>query len=126
MTFYLKSKKDFLMSTNNGNKPLTEEQPLPTEIRQPIGNAFQSEEIVQQNIGKAEVHNFNISQKPIETDFWIYRIVVGGLTSTVLGCLIGAIALQISNRPTPELLTALGTGSLGALSGLLAPSPVKK
>ncbi|WP_414583213.1 hypothetical protein [Scytonema sp. PCC 10023] len=113
------------MSTNNGNKPLTE-QPLASEIKQPIGNAFQSEEIVQQNIGRAEVHNFNISQKPIETDFWIYRIIVGGLTSTVLGCLIGAIALQVSNRPTPELLTALGTGSLGALSGLLAPSPVKK
>ncbi|KAB8314150.1 hypothetical protein SD81_039830 [Tolypothrix campylonemoides VB511288] len=114
------------MSNNNGNKPLTEEQPLSSEIRQPIGNGFHSEEIVQQNIGRAEVHNFNISQKPIETDFWIYRIVVGGLISTVLGCLIGAIALQVSNRATPELLTALATGSLGALSGLLAPSPVKK
>lgn len=114
------------MSANNGNQPVTQEQPLPSQIRQPIGNTFQGDEIVQQNIGRAEVHNVNISEKPIETDFWIYRIVVAGLTSTVLGCLIGTIGLQISNKPTPELLTALGTGSLGALSGLLAPSPVKK
>jgi hypothetical protein len=114
------------MSTNNGNKQITQEQLLSGEMSQPIDNTLLSKEILQQNIGRAELQNYNFFQKPIETDFWIYRIVVGGLTSTVLGCLIGAIALQVNGKPTPELLTALGTGSLGALSGLLAPSPVKR
>ncbi len=109
------------MTTNNGTKALTQEQSLPNEVEQPIDNTFLSEKTTQNNIA-----NVNVQQKAVETDVWIYRIVVSGLTSTVLGCLIGAIGLQISNKDIPQVLTALGTGSLGALSGLLAPSPVKK
>ena len=61
--------------------------------------------------------------KPLESDFWIYRIVVAALSLTLVGCVFGAIALKANGKQTPELITGLGTGALGALAGLLAPSP---
>ena len=60
---------------------------------------------------------------PKETDPWIYRIVVGALSLTILSCIAGAVYLQANNKQMPEILIALGTGSLGGLAGLLAPSP---
>jgi len=60
---------------------------------------------------------------PLETDVWIYRIVVAALSLTLVFCVLGAIVLQVNEKKTPELLTGLGTGALGALAGLLAPSP---
>ncbi len=61
--------------------------------------------------------------KPLDNDVWIYRIVVAALSLTLVCCVIGAICLQASGHKSPELLTGLGTGALGALAGLLAPSP---
>lgn len=61
--------------------------------------------------------------KPLDNDVWIYRIVVGALSLTLVSCVIGAIYLEIKAEEVPELLTGLGTGALGALAGLLAPSP---
>jgi len=45
----------------------------------------------------------------------------------VVACLSigGAIALAILNKKIPESLVALGSASVGALAGLLAPSPNK-
>ncbi|HEY9660700.1 MAG TPA: hypothetical protein V6C65_19765 [Allocoleopsis sp.] len=60
---------------------------------------------------------------PLEGDVWTYRMIVFTLSLTVVSCIVGAIGLQINGHPTPELLTALGTGAIGALAGLLAPSP---
>lgn len=57
------------------------------------------------------------------SDVWIYRIVVAALSLTLVSCVVGAICLQIKGKEAPELLTGLGTGALGALAGLLAPSP---
>lgn len=56
-------------------------------------------------------------------DRWTYRMVVMTLALTIMGCIAGAIWLQVCGKPTPELLTALGTGAIGALAGILAPSP---
>lgn len=56
-------------------------------------------------------------------DLWTYRMVVMTLALTVIGCIAGTIWLQVCGKPTPELLTALGTGALGALAGILAPPP---
>ena len=49
--------------------------------------------------------------------------MVAALSLTLVCCVIGAIFLQVNEKKTPELLTGLGTGALGALAGLLAPSP---
>ena len=60
---------------------------------------------------------------PLQTDVWIYRIVVGALALAILGAVSGAILLAMNGRPIPELLLAVGSGAVGALAGLLAPSP---
>jgi hypothetical protein len=56
-------------------------------------------------------------------DTLIYRIVVSALGLTVLIALVGAIVLVSLNKQIPDVLTALGSAALGALGGLLAPSP---
>ena len=60
------------------------------------------------------------------TDIWIYRIVVGFLGTTLLAAIAGGIFLQINNKETPAVVTALGNGALGAMTTLLATSPMKK
>ncbi|HUI29330.1 MAG TPA: hypothetical protein VLX91_03860 [Candidatus Acidoferrales bacterium] len=62
----------------------------------------------------------------IQTDVWIYRMVVGFLGLAVLAGVIGAIILSMAGKPTPEVLVALGSAAVGALAGLLAPSPAGK
>ncbi len=58
------------------------------------------------------------------TDLWIYRIVVSSLGLVVLLVVLGAIMLAFKTDPKiPDVLTALGSAAIGALAGLLAPSP---
>lgn len=64
-------------------------------------------------------------QGPLRSDPWIYRIIVGSLSMTIIACVAGAIVLQLNEKSSPDLLTGLGTGSLGALAGLLVPSPAR-
>lgn len=70
----------------------------------------------------------NIHESPIDTDKWIYRIVVFALGATVLSIIIGVLFLvgggEIKgDTAVPTVLTAIGSAAIGALSGLLAPSP---
>jgi len=58
-------------------------------------------------------------------DTLIYRIVVGSLGLAVLIALVGAIVLASQGLEIPDVLTALGSAAVGALAGLLAPSPVR-
>lgn len=62
---------------------------------------------------------------PLQTDVWIYRIVVGALALAILGAVGGAILLAMNGRTIPEVLLAIGSGAVGALAGLLAPSPAR-
>jgi len=60
----------------------------------------------------------------LQTDVWIYRMVVGALGLAVLSALVGAIALAVNGvDKTPDILTAIGSAAVGALAGLLAPPP---
>lgn len=68
---------------------------------------------------------------PLESDVWIYRIVVSCLGLIVLAITMGVIILigqgKISDdKSVPTILTAIGSAAIGALAGLLAPSPVSK
>ena len=63
---------------------------------------------------------------PLDTDVWIYRIVAGSLGSVMLIVVIGAIYLSGIKAQTPDILTAIGSAAVGALAGLLAPSPMRK
>jgi hypothetical protein len=58
----------------------------------------------------------------IDTDPWIYRIIVTSLGLAVIISIVGAILLSIRGGDTPQILTALGSAAVGALAGLLAPS----
>lgn len=58
-------------------------------------------------------------------DNWIYRLVVLALGIAVVLVVVGAIALSFkTGSAIPELMTAIGSAAVGALAGLLAPSPV--
>jgi len=68
-----------------------------------------------------------ITESPLETDKWIYRIVVSALGLTVLFAVSGGIYLAAKQvTATPQILTALGSAAVGALAGLLAPTPGSK
>ncbi len=65
---------------------------------------------------------------PLQTDKWIYRLVVGFLGVTLILTVIGGFALVLTGQttPVPEGLIAIGSAAVGALAGLLAPSPVAR
>ncbi len=63
---------------------------------------------------------------PLQWDVWIYRIVVSTLGLTVLASIIGAIVIAMAAKELPQILVALGSAAVGALAGLLAPSPATK
>jgi hypothetical protein len=58
---------------------------------------------------------------PLETDVWVYRIVVIALAMTVFTATLGGIILAVAETDVPEILVALGSAAVGALAGLLAP-----
>ena len=60
---------------------------------------------------------------PLDTDPIIYRIVVSCLGAAMILTAFGLIALTWNNSTIPEGLVALGSAAVGALAGLLAPSP---
>ena len=62
----------------------------------------------------------------LQSDPWIYRMVVAALGFTVLSSVIGALIITgTSGASIPEGVVALGSAAVGALAGLLAPSPVR-
>jgi len=67
-------------------------------------------------------------QSPLSTDKWIYRIIVIGLSITIISIIIGVLILVGTGKITgdegvPTILTAIGSAAIGAVAGLLAPPP---
>lgn len=62
---------------------------------------------------------------PLETDNWIYRIVVIALGLIVLITISGQIYIMsvTEGKYLTEGIIALASAAVGALAGLLAPSP---
>jgi len=60
-------------------------------------------------------------------DIWIYRIVVASFAAVLVLAALGALMLAFTGRELPQsgstLFIALTSGAVGALAGLLAPSP---
>jgi hypothetical protein len=59
----------------------------------------------------------------VTPDKWIYRIIVVVLGIAVLASLVAGYSLVVQDKQVPDFFIAIGGGALGALSGLLAPSP---
>ena len=68
----------------------------------------------------------NLAASPLQTDPWVYRIVVAALGLAVLLAIIAAAILAGMGRTVPEGIIAIGSAAAGALAGLLAPSPVRQ
>lgn len=67
------------------------------------------------------------SEPAYVADKWIYRMVVGILGLAIVIAAGGALWLAVrGGGPTPEILLALGSAAVGALAGLLAPSPTQE
>ncbi|HVN24506.1 MAG TPA: hypothetical protein VMT71_11085 [Syntrophorhabdales bacterium] len=60
---------------------------------------------------------------PPQTDVWVYRIVVIALGLIVLGAMTGGIVMAARGSDLPQFIVAVGSAAVGALTGLLAPSP---
>ena len=91
--------------------PLTLRSDVPQDARDAIAEAIQG--------------------TPLSTDVWIYRAVVVILGVTVLGTVFGGLALVAvghadPNMKLPDSIVAIGSAAVGALAGLLAPSPLTR
>ena len=53
-------------------------------------------------------------------DKWIFRMVIGALSAVAI---IAMIAAMRTTGAVPDVITALGSAAIGALAGILAPSP---
>lgn len=65
---------------------------------------------------------------PLVRDAGIYYLIVGSLGLVSVAAILGAIYLSAiapagGSAQIPDVLTALGSAAIGALAGLLAPSP---
>lgn len=81
---------------------------------------------LQQKFMADPVKAVNELQAPLP-DNWVYRMVVGSLGLSILLVIIGIIIMSLFMKtiePTVStLFTAIASGAVGALAGLLAPSP---
>ncbi len=59
---------------------------------------------------------------PVVTDY-IYRVIVITLAAVAVGGLLGIVLLAATGKTVPEGLVALASAAVGAMAGLLAPSP---
>lgn len=83
-------------------------------------------EITLRNLAKDVTKN--LPPPAFVSDRWTYRIVVIALGIVCIAAIVGAIYLSAvapaGGTPNiPDVLTALGAAAIGALAGLLAPTP---
>ena len=69
-----------------------------------------------------------LSEPPLETDKWIYRIVVTALGLSALLVVVGVIVLKSIDRttPIPDAMVAIGSAAIAALAALLVPPHLQK
>ena len=81
---------------------------------------------------KAEEAKEELPARVLELDKWIYRTVVGALSFVLIAVVVGIVyrnfLAPIPNLEikVPDIITALSSACVGALAGILAPSPVAK
>lgn len=67
---------------------------------------------------------------PKETDSWIYRIIVMMLGIAIIMIIIGLVVLALTGKGDTDsqlvtIFATISSGAIGALAGLLSPSPRK-
>lgn len=112
---------------NYQNKALNEAQELVSK----------SSEIPEEK--KRELNEKLQAARPLDSDKVIYRMVVGSLGLAIIFCLVFTFVLMLQHHgmtpkegatiqelKIPEIFTAIGSAAVGALAGLLAPSPASQ
>lgn len=61
--------------------------------------------------------------RPLANDRFIYRAVVIVLSLAVMLTIVGALVFGYNGKSIPDVVVAIGSASVGALGGLLAPPP---
>ena len=61
-----------------------------------------------------------------KADTFSYRLVVATLAGAVAISLGSGMTLAVMGKPIPEIFIVIGSNAIGAISGLLAPSPNQK
>jgi hypothetical protein len=61
--------------------------------------------------------------QPLESDKWVYRIVVAALGTSALFVVVGVFALKAINATTtiPDAMVAIGSAAIAALAALIVP-----
>jgi hypothetical protein len=61
-----------------------------------------------------------------QIDHWCYRLVVAFIGSAAMMVILGLIIIALNDPDkVAPLLASMGTAALGAIAGLLAPSPIR-
>jgi hypothetical protein len=78
---------------------------------------------LQEQIKQDPVGTLRNLAQPLESDPWIYRIVVLSLGLAALGVVVGVFALKALDKTTtiPDALVAIGSAAVAALAALLVP-----
>jgi hypothetical protein len=78
---------------------------------------------LQEQIKQDPVGTLERLAEPLETDPWIYRIVVLSLGLAAVGVVAGVIVLKAIDRTIaiPDALVAIGSASVAAMAALLVP-----
>jgi hypothetical protein len=96
-----------------------------TESSTELASMVAQDAALQEQIKKDPVSTLQGLAQPLETDKWIYRIVVTSLGLSSILVVIGVFALKALDSKTnvPDALVAIGSASIAAMAALLAPSP---
>ncbi|MEG4322576.1 MULTISPECIES: hypothetical protein [unclassified Microcoleus] len=79
--------------------------------------------------------NINLGRQPsftlelimmYKSDNFCYRLIVGSLAGSIMISLTFGMTLSVMGKEIPPLFVVIGSNAIGAISGLLAPSPSEK
>lgn len=96
--------------------------------------ALREDPDISENKKQQLISQITTEVSPLQNDRWIYRVVVGSLGLAVLLTITFTFFIYLSassaNPPRepkiPDIFLALGSAAVGALAGLLAPSPTSR
>ena len=101
----------------------------PKEIEQHISKVLERDDLPSE-VRDELTSTVSRLRTPLQTDVWIYRIVVVILGLIVLSTVVGGIYISViamgdATIQLSEGIIAIGSAAVGALAGLLAPGARK-
>jgi hypothetical protein len=94
-----------------------------TESSTELAAMVAADPVLQQQLKVDPVGTLQKLAAPLETDIWIYRIVVGSLAAAALLVVIGVFVLVVidSSVKVPDAMIAIGSAAIAAMAALLVP-----